>query len=90
MKKLILVLSIVFLFSCSKPEIENKNASEAQCNCVKTFYIYHPAMGSGPSYIPAYYEVKNIQPGVYNCNEDTGLYVPYYTNGSTHYKIDCD
>ena len=90
MKKLILLLSVMFLFSCSKPEIENKNESSGECDCVKTYYIYHPAMGNGPSYIPAYYQVTNIQTGQFNCDEDTGLYVPYYTNGSTHYKIDCN
>jgi hypothetical protein len=86
MKKLLLLLSILLFISCSKEDIETTD----QCDCTKTYYVYYPAMGNGPSYIPARYEVVDTQIGNFNCSDETNNYVAYYTSYYTHYKIDCE
>ena len=83
---LLTVLTFSFAASCEKEEIQN----ETQCDCTKTYYLYYPAMGSGGSYIPARYEVVDVQVGNYNCSEETTGYVPVSNSQYSHYKIICN
>jgi len=82
---LLIVVLFSFAFSCEKEEVQTND-----CNCKKTYYVYYPAMGNGPSYIPARYEVTGVEYGNFDCESETGQYVEYYTNTTTHYKIECD
>lgn len=88
MKKLLLlfVLTFSFAFSCSRDEEPNEN----ECNCTKTYYLYYPSMGSGPSYIPAHYDVVNQEQGNFNCEDETANYVPVSDSQYSHYKINCE
>jgi len=95
MKTKLLLLFIVlfsFAFSCSKEEMPQPvlPIEQPKCDCVKTYYIYYPAMGSGASYIPAHYEDTYREAGRFNCADDTGNYVQFYSSNSTHYRIECE
>lgn len=89
-KKLLVLFVLVFCFSasCSKEEIQTTTLP--QCDCVKTYYLYYPAMGSGPSYIPARYEDVDQRRGKFNCSEETNGYVASNNGTYSHYKIECD
>lgn len=65
--KLLLLLIVLFSFVCSKEEVPAKQPvtynEPAKCDCVKTYYIYYPAMGSGAGHIPAHYDVTRMESG---------------------------
>jgi len=92
---LLIVVLFSFAFSCSKEEVPTQQPIQVpttpeECSCIKTYYIYYPAMGNGASYIPAHYDATVIQSGLFNCAEDTNSYVQFYSSYSTHYKIECN
>lgn len=88
MKTKLTLLSIVLLsfIGCSTDDKQLSN----DCECVKTYYLYFPAMSYGSSYIPAHYDIVAAQVGNFNCNEETNGYVHEVSNGHTHYKIECE
>lgn len=89
MKKLLLLFVLTFSFAASCEREEQPTATN-QCDCVKTYYLYYPAMGSGGSYIPARYEVVDQEVGQFNCDDETNNYVPVSNSQYSHYKIQCD
>ncbi len=82
------VFSITFAGSCEPDEPQQIQTNE--CSCVKTYYLFHPSMGNGPSYIPAWYEVIDTEVGNFNCEDDNGNYIPVSNSQYSHYKIICD
>lgn len=89
-KLLLVAFVITFSFAASCERDEMPETESTQCDCVKTFYLYYPAMGSGASYIPAHYDVVSQQVGQFNCSDETSGYVPVSNSQYSHYKIECD
>lgn len=85
--KILSITSLMLLFvNCDNAE----EIKTEQCDCVKTFYRYYPAMGSGNSYVPAHYDLVSQQVGKFNCSDETSNYVAVDGNHYSHYKIECD
>jgi hypothetical protein len=85
--KLLLLLLSLFIFSCSTPD---KAKQTDQCDCLKTYYLFYPAMGSGSSYVPSHYDVVSSIGVTVNCNDETNDYVSVSNSQYSHYKINCD
>ena len=90
MKTKLLLLIFVLAFSFASSCEPDDQQVDPKCDCLKTYYIKYPAMGSGSSYAPEHYDVVSSQSGKFNCDEDANSYVPYSTSNTTHYKIECD
>lgn len=85
----LLLIAFVTLFSLAA-SCEADEQPTTERNCVKTFYLYYPAMSSGSSYVPAHYEIVNQQVGSFEGEDETNDYVPVNGGQYTHYKIQCD
>jgi hypothetical protein len=89
-KTLLLAFVLIFTLAASCEPDEPQTTQTEQCSCVKTYYLFHPSMGNGPSYIPAWYEEIDTEVGNFDCEQDTGSYVPVSNSQYSHYKIICD
>ena len=85
MKTKLLFIALTFtlmLSGCSKDEQTNQN----NCDCEKQYYIGAPIVGGG-GFQYTFQFSEQIQ---YDCEGETGVYIPVSNVNYNYYKIECD
>jgi len=82
MKTIKLLLLALLFNGCSSQE----EARQGTCDCEKQYYIGAPTVGGG-GFEYTFQFSESIQ---YDCNSETGVFIPISNVNYNYYKIECN